>query len=305
MPCSDSPSPIDIRDSDIKGNNCIERCKYSHSYQQLKDINVEHKTTHFLFTTTLINEDKPDVIFNNQKYNVKKIYLFRTPLHTYNSISPDGEIIIKLSSGRSRDLNISIPLKEDNSTTSRIDFIIDDIKKICTKGAQGCIVPISKMDISPIVPNKQYYYYQGENEYITQDDSLCNNIENWIVFKKEDSYTINSSTLDYLENQLTSIDNINRAISPNITLSKNIPQAMESGGDDIYIDCQLTGEDGEILVEHSKDKLNIDMSSSFEEIFKNRLFIFIISILLITFIFSVYYMGVKTIIGVLPDKSIE
>lgn len=290
MSCPNSPSPIDIVDSKIT-NVCSGTCEYAHSFHELKDIKVNHKKVCLEFETTLYT-DKPDVIFNKENYMVSRILLFKQPLHSYNQLEYEGEIIITLTTTSSKNLNLSIPLRINNGYTSNLDTIIDGVSKVCTR--ENCVSEIlPTMNISSMVPNNSYYYYQGENEFIysdvdgkTNNNVNCSNIEHWIVFKANDSYTMNNKTSNYLKDILEPF-NPTRYKNSSLSKSKGGPVSMQGGGDDIYIDCQLTGEDEEVLVPQPKYKL--EPPDYLKNISSNRVLIAILFILLLVMVFLIYY----------------
>jgi len=290
MSCPNSPSPIDIVDSKIT-NVCSGTCEYAHSFHELKDIKVKHKKVCLEFETTLYT-DKPDVIFNKENYMVSRILLFKQPLHSYNQLEYEGEIIITLTTTSSKNLNLSIPLRINNGYTSNLDTIIDGVSKVCN--SENCVSEIlPTMNVSSMVPNNSYYYYQGENEFIysdvdgkTNNNVNCSNIEHWIVFKANDSYTINNKTSNYLKDMLEPF-NPTRYKNSSLSKSKGGPVSMQGGGDDIYIDCQLTGEDEEVLVPQPKYKL--EPPDYLKNINSNRVFIAILFILLLVMVFLIYY----------------
>ena len=139
-----------------------------------------------------------------------------------------------------------------------LDKLISHVAKFApTKGGNAGDISLPFFSFSAFVPTKPYYSYKG-----TMPNSKVEN-QDIIVYSKEHAIPISKlghrSLLKLVEknnfNSLGNIEGFTSSKEDNGNLDKKIyfnkqgaKNSIGNGEDEIYIDCQPTGESGEILI---------------------------------------------------------
>jgi carbonic anhydrase len=259
--------PMDI--SPNKWDNyCDEKCAYSFKYKTSSTCTVKNYGSYLH-----LNYDPsvpPPVTFNANSYNVDNIEIYSPSLHLFNGNKADGELIIThMPVSIGKPLMVCIPLNSMNVNSSAATQIVTDIINGSTQlAANGDAINLKLNDynLSSIVPQTPFYYYKN-----TDDE---NNI---IVYGIKNSISINKSVIDTLQKIITPVTDIKYPTVELFEYNKFGPSMGGSGGDEIYIDCQPTGNSEETTeVEYSKSPTNNDLGS----FFNSQVFIFIIAALI-------------------------
>lgn len=252
MSCSNATSPINIVKS-VAGK-CDLKCSVIFNYS-ITSVRAENKGD--FIRLAFDPQNNPPVIFNAQKYVVQEARIYQPSLHTFSGQHTGAEIIIlHQNQSSNQNLLVCVPINSSGSTSSTLDDIIKQVaEKANTKGSSTNISNPT-FSIKQLIPNKPFYNYVGTLPYLP-----CNGTYEYIVFDK--SNAINITNNDLL--------NITKVISPSLYAIHNPVGGLfynDGGpgtfadGDDIYIECNPTGDDGSVLIGAPKDNTSSGSGSS-------------------------------------------
>jgi len=251
MSCQNSDSPINISTT-ANVLSCEIFCAYMHQYKD-SACTVTHYPDHLKLSYDPTTSAA--VTFNKEEYNVREINIYAPSIHTYNGSAADAEMLI-IHDGAGKKLIVSLPLVQSNNTTSSATILDDIVQKFSstvdkTKTNDSQLVSVSNYNLENFIPNAPYYFYMGGAPF-----SPCDGQYSFIVFDKIKSpVTINSKTLATLVGK----NGIGIAIAPSgikavarsdyyyNSSGPNVKPGSGGKKDEIYIECNPAGEDGEIL----------------------------------------------------------
>lgn len=243
---------------DYKSSNSFNACinDASSGFPYFPNIRI---TNQKLSDPTLLT---PSVYFNNVKYYFHEMYLTDGcyNLFTYDNNFGIGSVDTSMCACllRHRDetlknnLLIYIPIIASDNTTNQyisgtageiISKIITDVSgDICQPSLSSNHIIQSTINLNDLIPSQNFYWLQISNL-------------NFVIFSAIDSIYISNTTKTQITSYFTK--NINRLRNTttsginnytNLFKSKNPPiNTLSSGEDEIYIQCQPTDQDGELL----------------------------------------------------------
>lgn len=243
MSCPNSDSPIDISTT-ANVLSCQVFCSYMHQYKDSACTATyfpDHIKLSYDATTSAA------VTFNNEGYNVREVNIYAPSIHMYNGSSADAEMLI-IHDGAGKKLIVSIPLVQSNNTATSATILNDIIGKFSstvdkTKTNDSQLINVQNYNMENFIPNSPYYFYMGGAPF-----SPCDGQYSFVVFDKTKSpVTIGSDTLNTLTGliQPSGIAAVSRSDYYYNSSGPNVKPG--SNKDEIYIECNPTGEDGEIL----------------------------------------------------------
>jgi hypothetical protein len=215
------------------------------------------------------------VIYNDEYYNVETVLLFSPSIHTYNGKRADAELVIfHMNTTWTKKLMVCVPIKQSSTSTSDsatfLDMIMLEIGQNAPSTGQHTTYNSPTFTLNKLIPMRPYYSYTGANLLwnpifggkcygVNQPaDSLGRPVEpepfaaeiDYIVFHLDDAITMSPEALRTLQKVIpypTQIQSIDQSYNPGgLYYNPNGPVPQSTG--EIYIDCQPTGDDGEILV---------------------------------------------------------
>lgn len=245
---------MDISKRNIQGK-CDLKCVYNFEY---KAGNIIARNDGIMIS--LLYDNNPSIVqFNNEKYEVKKIYIVSPSIHTFSGIQLPAEFIIEhqpIQGGNT--LSVAIPMTSTNDTTNQeLQSIIEKVASLAPQQGESVNLNIDNFSLQSIVPKKPFYTYT---------DSSTNT--DWVVFDKYDALSFDTTILTQI---------IQPFLLP--TTETNSPLFYNSLGpnqvkledDSIYISCSPTGSsDTETEVTYNKTTTN-NFSSSIRAFFANPL----------------------------------
>lgn len=244
MTCPNKTSPIDIVKTD--SNNCTYKCDYSFHYQYTS-VRVKNNGDYLEYQ---FNKQTNPVKFNNKYYNVDSMRIYQKSLHTYNNQKADAELLIIHNEPYTNEiLIVCVPIlkgKVNSSSPSELDILIDQTSQMANNINSSAKLTINNFTLNSLVPKKPFYYYVGTLPYIP-----CTKNIKYIVYDIKDSLNIQINSYD---EQLTNIISENNIISIKDKTEKVSYSYNKDGPnknileDDIYIDCQPTGDNGDVLI---------------------------------------------------------
>jgi len=281
MSCSSSDSPIDISSSNSSGK-CDLKCEYRFRYQSSSCIG---KNMGDYISLSYDNSSSSSVTFNLISYIVKEVRIYHPSLHTFNGNKLDGEmVIVHTSNTGEMPLLVCIPIRVLNSASvSSVFFsnVVKTMSKNAPSEGDSTTIKMNNYNLNLFVPKKPFYSYTGTEPY-----QPCSEKVNYVVYDASEIY------LDITQNVY---DNLKKIIKENYYTTKSgVPFFYNSKGpntatsDDIYIDCQPTGES-----EETTDVVNDTSTTlsdySFEDLKNNDMFKFIIGLILFLILIYFFY----------------
>lgn len=245
MSCPNSDSPINISTT-ANVLSCEVFCSYMHQYKD-SACTATYYTDHIKLSYDATTSAA--VTFNNEGYNVREVNIYAPSIHMYNGSSADAEMLI-IHDGAGKKLIVSIPLVQSNNTATSATILNDIIEKFSstvdkTKTNDSQLINVQNYNMENFIPNSPYYFYMGGAPF-----SPCDGQYSFVVFDKTKSpVTISSDTLKILTGliQPSGIKAVSRSDYYYNSSGPNVKPGSRGNKDEIYIECNPTGEDGEIL----------------------------------------------------------
>ena len=243
MTCNQANAPIDINFN--PSGTCDLKCEYKFNYSNTSIV-AQNNGDYLLLKYQ--NSSVPPVLYNGEAYSVDEIRIYAPSLHTYSGSRADAEILISHSSG-SKNLIVSVPLRISaikSKSSKFFDLLVENVVNLASKPSQNVMINNTLLSLNDFIPEKKYYSYNGTLPYLP-----CNGKYDYVVFNVNDEAfsTISSSALQKFKSVI-SVSSI--TTKNNKFFASTKPAKMGTGPDeedDIYIECNPTGELGKTLVD--------------------------------------------------------
>ena len=220
-----------------------------------------------------------DVMFNSLKYAPQEIKLYKPSIHTFDGQYADAEMVIHHTSDNGG-LLICIPIMSNtNANASTGTNLLDDIIEHAPKQKESTTLNIHDFNLNFLIPKSGYYSYIGSVP------GKCDIQYQYVVFPKQ-SIQIQKSTLDALGGL---IHDSYISVYPGKCYynEKGTTQNGFSGDGQIYIDCQPTSEEDEIIYKEPVPTKPMNMDWMYVAMYFILGFIFIYGMVKgMTYIFS-------------------
>lgn len=242
MSCSNATAPIDINRN--TKSICNLKCSYSFNYAPTT-LQIQNMGNYLLMKVDDTNT--PPVIYNDQNYNVTEARLYHPSLHTFSGNRADAELVITHTNmQQNKTLIVCIPIsKSSTGTTDSVNFfdlIVAEVAKTANSGQGVAIFSKPTFSLAKFVPMRPYFSYTGTLPY-----SPCTGKNDFVVFHKDDATLMSIQAFSALgnisRNYYATTSNNNTS---GLYYNANGPVPQNKG--DIYIDCQPTGDDGEVFI---------------------------------------------------------
>ena len=268
MSCLNSDSPINISTT-ANVLSCEIFCAYMHQYKD-SACTVTQFPTYLKLSYDATTSAA--VTFNKEGYNVREINIYAPSIHTYNGSPADAEMLI-IHDGAGKKLIVSLPLVQSNGAAKSATILDNIITKFSstfdkTKTNDSQLVNVPNYNLENFIPSAPYFFYMGGAPF-----SPCDGQYSFLVFDKTKSpVTISSATLATLTGMITP-SGIKAVARSDYYYNSSGPNVKPGSGkkDEIYIECNPTGEDGEILYQTPPSTLGPDVNSalSMDNLMKN------------------------------------
>ena len=268
MSCLNSDSPINISTT-ANVLSCEIFCAYMHQYKD-SACTVTQFPTYLKLSYDATTSAA--VTFNKEGYNVREINIYAPSIHMYNGSPADAEMLI-IHDGAGKKLIVSLPLVQSNGAAKSATILDNIITKFSstfdkTKTNDSQLVNVENYNLENFIPSAPYFFYMGGAPF-----SPCDGQYSFLVFDKTKSpVTISSATLATLTGLITP-SGIKAVARSDYYYNSSGPNVKPGSGkkDEIYIECNPTGEDGEILYQTPPSTLGPDMNSalSMDNLMKN------------------------------------
>jgi carbonic anhydrase len=269
-PCT---SPINISSIDPSIKECNIYCTYHYDYNDSACIvsvnNTDPSGNYLDIKYDLKNSGtSSQVIFNGENYNVSSVRVYQPSIHTYDGQQAPMELLIFHDGGVSDKLVVSIPYQSGSGSTDYtssktgsqvLENIINDYYKLSpspppssssssSSSSNPQNLNITNFNLNNFIPKAKYYYYLGTE---LPKFGVCSqsNSTNYVLFdlSKGRQY-ISSDAISKIQNIIK-----NPSAFPITTntlyKSSKFPNSdsAAANSDEIYIDCNPTGSEGEEL----------------------------------------------------------
>jgi len=197
-------------------------------------------------------------------------------------------------------LLVCIPVTQSSTSTADssvfFDFIMAEARRTATSQGQQTTYNNPTLTLGKFIPLKPYFSYAG-----TLPWTPCNGRYSYIVFKKEDAINMSPAAYDVLQEVIPSPHNVqtkNENNTGSIFYNANGPSLPNVG--EIYIDCQPTGDDGEVLVPAKVDSGGILDNELLKRIFNFTIIKLLVGVLVMLLIWKT---AMKAINGIASHAS--
>lgn len=214
---------INISPNNVKGK-CELKCAYNFAYVEAQ-MNVVNNGVSL--SLTMEPQTSSPVLYNQEKYNVSKVYLVSPSIHLFDGDKVDAELVIEHTPVLGGvQLNVAIPATmaaNENENSVLSELVRNAAEKTPTSNAtEGFLLSIDLMQCVPVQP---FFSYTEKQKNI-----------DWIVFGKFDALSISSNTLDTLQQIIKPF----ALPTPGQSLFYNSlgPNTVSQLGDGIYISCK-------------------------------------------------------------------
>jgi len=278
-PCAKASAPINLlyNSDHICDLKCDYKFNYSNSGTTIYNTGNSLKMSY--------EEANPaPVIYNGANYQVKEVRLFRPSLHSWGGMKVDAElIIIHQPQTGNASLLACIPIKKSSVTdVALLSTIISKAKQLAQSAGQSTTLTTADFNLNGFIPvSVPFYAYDGSLPF----DACSGTKNNYIVFdaqKPNGFKTISEEDLTTLK-QIIDVNGIPiRKGSGQIYYnSKGAGASLGSSGGEIYIDCQPTGSEGDILVSEKKSDIFTELAETYtlNKIMNNPLFEILIGVI--------------------------
>jgi carbonic anhydrase len=189
-----------------------------------------------------------DVMFNSVPYTPTEIRFFKPSIHTYDGQHADAELII-VHKGGSGGLLICVPITVSQARSASVGTnIIEDICAHASTSSEVTTLNIHDYNANFLIPKSSYFSYTGPLPFGECNSKL--NVQYVVFHHKQGSISISQASLDNLGNLIhdsyISVYEGKSFFNETGTNSNGF-----AGEGQIYIDCQPTGEDEEIVYQES------------------------------------------------------
>jgi carbonic anhydrase len=196
-----------------------------------------------------------DVMFNSVPYNPTEIRIFKPSIHSYDGEYAEAEIVI-VHSGGQNGLLICIPITvSDTSISNKGTTLLEDIITNATDSSEVITLNVQDFNANNLIPKSSYFSYAGPIPYGT-----CNSESNaqYVVFHyKQGSMSVSQEIMDNL-GKLIHDAYIPIYEGKSYFNEKGTIENGFAGDGQIYIDCQPTDEDSEIVYQSPTKPMNLD-----------------------------------------------
>lgn len=283
MTCSNSTAPVDINQNNVVAK-CNLKCKYSFKYPNSSST-IKNKKKHLSMSYT--NTSTPSAYFNSVPMEVSEIRIFQPSLHTYSGKQVDGEVVV-VQGGDGDNLLTCIPIVVSNETSMGgrvLTTIINETLMNAPNDGESYNLNLQNFSLQWWVPDSPFFTYTGTLPY-----GSCDGEYSYVVYDPlRGGIPISSNTKQKLQKLIDKHDHTTH--KNDIYYNKKGPahaNVSGKGKDQIYIECQETGE-GSSVDSGSDNDDDDDSGGSIDwnKVFDNPIIIFFIALLGIFVLYSV------------------
>ena len=284
---------------------CNLKCSYSFNYAP-SNIHIINKGDYLSWKTPDTNISP--VIFNDEFYNVQEVRLYWRSIHSYGKTSnkADAELLIIHTNAKStKNLIVCVPIMKSTSSTDEcttfFDLILAEVSRTAPASGDQTNYNHQNLSLNKFVPMKPYFSYTGSLPWRPYNGEY-----NYVVFHIDNAIAMSIQAYGVLTKGgrggggLTRIQNMpsNKGDPQNLFYNARGPTKPNSG--EIYIDCQPTGADGEVLVPAKLDTGGILDNDVLKRMWNKRFVKIIIGALVMI---AIWKIAMKLINGIASNSA--
>jgi hypothetical protein len=182
-----------------------------------------------------------DVMFNSVSYNPSEVRLFKPSLHKFNGTYADAELVV-VHNGTNGGFIVCVPFSQSAGASASMGSTILEAVVSGAKRGESVSLNVQDFNLNHIIPKSGYYSYTGSLLYGECNPDI---VYNYVVFPPH-SLKIPMKPMAQLGKLIHNADvpTVNGDCYWN---EKGTMNNGFAGEGQIYIDCQPTDEDGEIV----------------------------------------------------------
>ena len=231
-------------------DNCNLKCKLWYNYGNSSCL-LRNAKDQLIITY----DGASDVLFNSVPYKPTEIRIFKPSIHSYDGTYAEAELII-VHSGGQNGLLICVPITlSETSISTKGTTLLEDIIRHSTDSTEVMTLNISDFNANNLIPKSSYFSYAGPIPY-----GECNPDTNaqYVVFHyKQGSMSVSKEMMDDL-GKLIHDSYIPIHDGKSFFNEKGTIDNGFAGDGQIYIDCQPTDEDAEIVYQQPEKTMNLE-----------------------------------------------
>ncbi len=264
MTCQNATGPVNIIPT---STNCFNKCRFSYNFTKT-GVNTSHKNNYILIEPS--DKNSPNVIYSSAStsscknggegnYAVEEIRIYHSSIHTYGKkkTRANAELIIHLSNiSGGKNLIICIPITNKNGSqpeaSNQLNEIVSYLARMGNSTGEGGTVQGLNFDLNSFIPQKKgFYAYTASLPY-----PPCTKCIDYIVYDVNDAaISLDNSTLSKIKELIVATVIPEQLTIPKLGYAYNKKGAQYGLGNNnaIWIDCQPTGSDGQVLSDENKE----------------------------------------------------
>jgi hypothetical protein len=217
---------------------CYDKCLYSYNYPNSNFCtftNVNQQYFNLSYTNSSTN---PPANFYDTDYNVDRVCIYFPSLHNFNNYPASGEVVIYHSATDGTKLNVCIPLIVDGGTSCPLlnNIFNEIISNHYTDNDPHTLSLDIDYTLNDIVKYAPYYSYVDNNTKF-----VVYGIDNGIFITKSVNDSITSTFIKTPYQPFQTISYV----------TYNNKGPYNTGGNEIFIDCQPVDKEGNLLIDKS------------------------------------------------------
>jgi carbonic anhydrase len=264
MSCPKATGPVNIIPTQT---SCFNKCRFSYNFTKT-GVNTSHKSDYISIEPS--DKNSPNVIYSSANtptcmnggegnYAVEEIRIYHPSIHRYGKkkVRADAELIIHLNNvSGGKNLIVCIPITNKNGSqpgaSDQLKQIINYLSRMGNSTGEGGTVQGLNFDLNTFIPQKKgFYAYTASLPY-----PPCSKCIDYIVYDVNDAaISLDNSTLSKVKSLIAASYIPVQANSQKLGYAYNKRGAQYGLGnnDAIWIDCQPTGSNGQILMDENKE----------------------------------------------------
>ena len=273
-------SPIELKSTE---RTCDKTCSYKFDYG-LSDCTVQNMGNYLKLG---YSSPSSTITYNESQCNVQEVRLYKPSLNMYYNSKADAELIINHVVSGGNNLLVCIPIVASDAKSKSSTMLAPIIQLAPINENEGIqTVNVKDYTLNNVIPLGPFYAYSGTLPY---DD--LNGTYNVIIFDSNAVTTnISTKSMETLGTIIQATKSTpNESYDTDHLFYNKTGTSLAPTSDDIYIDCNLVDESGELVNADgsSMSSPHISFGDQLKELFDNPYFDTILfgSITLIAFYF--------------------
>ena len=221
---------------------CKLKCKYTFNYS-LMDLTGKNRGSYLLFIPTNSVQRYDQATYNNKKYNVKEIRIYKKSIHNYGGRKIESELLIIHESVMGTKLTVCIPIKIANGNSiTMMDRLISHMSKLApSKGGNAGKLELDTFTLNDFIPKKKYLVHSGSSNFPVKGE--------YVVFKEDSPIYISNVGYNKLSELIEehSYNKIEKLKLEGFNLLGGFKEGMDHDGNiDVVaseVAATITGED--------------------------------------------------------------